>query len=180
MNQGGTTLQGKWSLIHATSLLMLVGHLSLLLPQARAQEHIVLGEFFLSGAAIHATLALTSADSLNPGVLNGQLNPADSDGNGTPDHVQNADAHLALHIRYRRNAPNLGARVNGEFVPFLRVTLTLSNTTSSDSLTFDLVPQVGLEQGWHYGSNIAFPGDPLSDAYDLTLRIAPPHRYLKT
>jgi uncharacterized protein involved in high-affinity Fe2+ transport len=155
-------------------MLMLWWNLSLFLPQVAAQDRIGLGEFFFSGAAIHATLALTPADTLNPGVLNGALHIADSDGDGTPDHAQNADAHLALQIRYRRHAPNLGARVDGEFVPFLQVTVTLSNTTTHETLTFNLVPQVGREQGWHYGSNVIFPGDPLSDTYDLTLRIAPP------
>jgi uncharacterized protein involved in high-affinity Fe2+ transport len=155
-------------------MLMLLWNLSPFLPQATAQGQMMLGEFFLSGAAIQATLELTSADILNPGVLNGVLNTADSDGDGTPDHVQQADAHLALHIRYRRGAPNLGARVNGEFVPFLQVTMTIRNTTSNDTLTFGLVPLVGLEQGWYYGSNITLPGNPLSDTYDLMLRITPP------
>ncbi|HEY7709639.1 MAG TPA: iron transporter [Candidatus Entotheonella sp.] len=169
-----TTRRQQLRLIYAAGMLMLGCSLSPFVLQATAQEDRVLGTFFLSGAAIHATLALTPADTLNPGVLNGQLKTADSDGNGTPDHVQNADAHLALHIRYRRNAPNLGARVSGEFVPFVRVTVTLSNSTTNETLTFNLVPHVGSETGWHYGSNVAFPGSPLNDTYDLTVRIAPP------
>jgi len=168
------TRRQRLRLIHTAGMLMLGWSLSPFVLQATAQDNIVLGAFFLSGAAIHATLALTPADTLNPGVLNGQLNPADSDGDGTPDHVQNADAHLALHIRYRHNAPNLGARVSEEFVPFVRVTVALSNMTTNETLTFNLVPHVGNETGWHYGSNVAFPGTPLSDTYDLTVRIAPP------
>lgn len=169
-----STTRQRLRLIDAAGMLMLGWSLSPFVPQATAQDDIVLGAFFLSGAAIHATLALTPADTLNPGVLNGQLNTADSDGDGTPDHVQNADAHLALHLRYRHNAPNLGARVSGEFVPFLRATVTFSNTTTNETLTFTLVPHAGSETGWHYGSNVTFPGSPLSDTYDLTVRIAPP------
>ena len=108
-----------------TLLPLWVWSLTLVGSPALAQEEIVLGEFFLSGAAINATLELAPADTLNPGVLNGVLNQADSDGDGTPDHIQNADAHLELQVRYRRNAPNLGGRVSGEFVPFLRVSVSI-------------------------------------------------------
>lgn len=157
-----------------TLLPLWVWCLTLVGSPALAQEKIVLGEFFLSGATINATLKLAPGDTLNPGVLNGVLNQADSDGDGTPDYIQNADAHLELQVRYRRNAPNLGSRVSGEFVPFLRVSVIVTNTTTNETLTFNLIPHVGLAEGWHYASNVDFPGTPQSDTYDITVRLTPP------
>ena len=157
-----------------TLLPLWVWSLTLVGSPALAQGEIVLGEFFLSGAAINATLELAPVDILNPGVLNGALNQADSNGDGTPDYIQNADAHLELQVRYRRNAPNLGGRVSGEFVPFLRVSVSMTNTTTGETLTFNLLPHVGLAEGWHYASNVDLPGTPQSDTYDMIVRLSPP------
>jgi uncharacterized protein involved in high-affinity Fe2+ transport len=141
--------------------------------QAMAQEKL-LHEGTISGGRVRTVIELAPADRLDPGVLNGVLNTADTDGNGIPDHVQNADLHLEAQIRYARGAPNLGARVAQEFVPFLRVTAFITNTATAVTIAVPLLPHLGVAEGWHYASNVQFHGDPLTDIYTITIRIDPP------
>jgi uncharacterized protein involved in high-affinity Fe2+ transport len=141
--------------------------------QATAQEKL-LHEGTISGGRVTVVVELAPVDRLNPGVLNGVLNTADSDGNGIPDHVQNADLHLEAQIRYARGTPNIGARAAQEFVPFLRVTAFITDTTTAVTIAVRLLPHVGVAEGWHYASNVQFQGDPLNDVYSIAIRIDPP------
>jgi uncharacterized protein involved in high-affinity Fe2+ transport len=143
------------------------------MPQAAAQEKL-LHEGTISGGRVAVVVELAPVDRLNPGVLNGVLNTADSDGNGIPDHVQNANLHLEAQIRYAHGTPNIGARVAQEFVPFLRVTAFITNTTTAVTIAVPLLPHLGVAEGWHYASNVQFQGEPLNDVYAITIRIDPP------
>lgn len=160
-------------LVEMACAFLLLGSIGLWLDPAEAQEKL-LHDGTVSGGRIRVEIEFAPVDRLNPGVLNGTLNTADTDGNGSPDHVQNADLHLEAQIRYTRGTPNLGARVAQEFVPFLRVTAFITNTTTAVTTAVRLLPHLGVAEGWHYASNVQFQGDPLNDVYNITIRLDPP------
>ena len=167
---------GAWwrnVLVGMASAAVVLGSSGVWPGQAVAQEKL-LHEGLLSGGRIQIVIELAPVDRLTPGVLNGVLNTGDSNGNGIPDHVENAHVHLEAQIRYARGEPNAGARMAQEFVPFPRVTAFITNTTTAITIAVPLLPHLGVAEGWHYASNVRFQGDPLLDTYTILLRIDPP------
>ena len=118
----------------------------------------------LSGGAVRAEIELLPPD-LFP-VLNGNPAPPQAAHDGS-------DVRLVAQVRFTGSGV-LGSRVGGEAVPYLRVRAVVTNERTGASLTAALRPTVGLEEGWHYASNLDLPGDPSTDTYRVVVRIAPP------
>ena len=124
----------------------------------------VLADPLLSGGAVRAEIEFLPTDVLP--VLNGM--PAN------PQTAHDAaDVRLVAQIRFTGGGI-LGSRTAGETVPYLRVRATITNETTGASLTAALRPSVGLEEGWHYSSNLDLPGNPATDRYRVLVRIEPP------
>jgi len=83
-----------------------------------------------------------------------------------------ADAQLHVEAQLRYTGQSLGGRVEGEFVPYLMVQLTIVNDVSGERLETRLRPHVGVAEGWHYAANIVLPGD--APTYSTTVTIEGP------
>ena len=97
-----------------------------------------------------------------------------------PDQIETAsqpsipkeDAQLHVEVQLRYTGQMLGGRVEGEFVPYLMVQLTIVNDTTGERLDTRLRPHVGVAEGWHYAANLILPGD--SPTYSTTVTIEGP------
>ncbi len=83
-----------------------------------------------------------------------------------------ADAQLHVEAQLRYTGQHLGGHVEGEFVPYLMVQLTVVNDTTGERLETRLRPHVGVAEGWHYAANLILPGD--SPTYSTTVTIEGP------
>jgi uncharacterized protein involved in high-affinity Fe2+ transport len=83
-----------------------------------------------------------------------------------------ADAQLHVEAQLRYTGQMLGGHVEGEFVPYLMVQLTIVNDTTGERLDTRLRPHVGVAEGWHYAANLMLPGD--SPTYSTTVTIEGP------
>lgn len=98
----------------------------------------------------------------------------------TPDQIEAVfspsipkdDAQLHVEAQLRYTGQKLGGRVEGEFVPYLMVTLTIVNDTTGERLDTRLWPHIGVAEGWHYAANIILPGD--SPTYSTTVTLEGP------
>lgn len=124
----------------------------------------VLADPLLSGGAIRAEVELLPPDEIP--VLNGQA--------AAPETAHaSADVRLVAQVRFTGGGI-LGGRTAGEAVPYLQVRAVVTNETTGASITATLRPTVGLEEGWHYSSNLDLPGSAATDRYRVLVRIAPP------
>jgi len=97
-----------------------------------------------------------------------------------PDQIETAslpsipkdDAQLHFETQLRYIDQRLGGRVEGEFVPYLIVNLTMVNDVTGERLDTRLQPHIGVAEGWHYAANIILPGD--SPTYSATVTIEGP------
>jgi uncharacterized protein involved in high-affinity Fe2+ transport len=97
-----------------------------------------------------------------------------------PDHIETAslpsipqdDAQLHFETQLRYTDQMLGGRVEGEYVPYLMVNLTILNDVTGERLDTRLRPHIGVAEGWHYAANIILPGD--SPTYSATVIIEGP------
>ncbi len=126
---------------------------------------IELSELKLFGNTIEAVVEVSEVDTLTPPFLNGQISTG------------LADMHFEVHL-FSEQDKVFGTRIAGEFIPHQRVNVRIENRSApgSDVLDFDLVPHVGLEEGWHYASNVALPplsatGNPFNDDYLVTVTL---------
>jgi uncharacterized protein involved in high-affinity Fe2+ transport len=83
-----------------------------------------------------------------------------------------ADAQLHVEAQLRYTGQMLGGHVEGEFVPYLMVQLTIVNDTTGERLDTRLRPHVGVAEGWHYAANLILPGD--SPTYSTTVTVEGP------
>ncbi|MBW3621915.1 MAG: iron transporter [Armatimonadetes bacterium] len=124
----------------------------------------VLADPLLSGGAVRAEVELLPPDELP--LLNGQVT--------SPQAAHDAaDAKLSVQVRFTGSGI-LGARTGGESVPYLRVRATVTHESTGATTPMLLRPTVGLEEGWHYASNLDLPGNPATDRYRIVVRIEPP------
>ena len=122
----------------------------------------------VSGGAMAVTLEIAPPDDIL------RATPATGKALVTKEE---ADIHFEAQIRY--TAGILGGRNEGDFVPYLNVSLTLTNRDSGKTLTTTLVPHVGIAEGYHYARNLALV-DSLgaSEAgYDADVTIDAPTEY---
>ncbi|MFQ5709102.1 MAG: iron transporter [bacterium] len=129
-------------------------------------REIELAEQILFGGSIEAEVELANVDRITPDIVNGQLSS------------DLADVHFELQLRYRAKG-QLGSKAAGEFVPYQNVRVTIRNTFTDETVAVDLVPHLGLEEGWHYASNVRLPARPDTDplgplnSYEITVAIIP-------
>jgi hypothetical protein len=80
------------------------------------------------------------------------------------------ELHFDADARY--TGFGLGGRFAGEFVPYLRMNLQLTNPTTQERTQIDLVPTISLTDGLHYSRNLRLPG--LTDSYEAALTVRGP------
>ncbi len=134
-------------------------------PRAPALPmEIELGKFKLFGNTIEAIVEVAEVDATTPPLLNGEVS------------FGLADMHFEVQL-FSEEDKVLGTRTSREFMPHQRVHVRIENRSSiadSSVLDVNLVPHVGLGEGWHYASNIALPpfgttGNPFTDDYLVTV-----------
>lgn len=64
----------------------------------------------------------------------------------------------------------------GGFVPYIKITATVTNRKTGLKTFIDLIPHINLVDNFHYARNIALPGK-IDDFYDLEFSINPPGQY---
>lgn len=101
-----------------------------------------------------------------------EVAPPDQIQTASPPSIPKDDAQLHVETQLRYTGPRFGGRVEGEFVPYLMVSLTLVNDTTGERLDTRLRPHVGVAEGWHYAANVVLPGD--SPTYSATVTIEGP------
>jgi uncharacterized protein involved in high-affinity Fe2+ transport len=101
-----------------------------------------------------------------------EVAPPDQIETASPPSIPKDDAHLHFETQLRYAGEMLGGRVEGEFVPYLMVNLTLVNDTTGERLDMQLRPHIGVAEGWHYAANLILPGD--SPSYSATVTIEGP------
>ena len=130
-------------------------------PRAPSVSAIELGEAELFGETIEAVVEIAEVTTLVPAIVNGQ--------------VSNNLADMYFQVRlFAERAQVFGARNAGDFIPYQRMRVQIINRSNPGAgiLAFDLVPTLGNDAGWSYGSNVALPssdplGNPFNDQYLL-------------
>lgn len=81
--------------------------------------------------------------------------------------------HLEAQIRY--TGAMLGGRNEGDFVPYLGVQLAITNRDNEKAYTVELLPVVGVAEGWHYATDAELETvlGPSEAGYDVMLTIQP-------
>ena len=90
-------------------------------------------------------------------------------------HVSKEDADIFFETQIRYTGALLGGHNAGDFVPYLDVSVELTNRDTGESMKSPLVPHVSIAEGYHYGMNLALV-DTLgaSEAgYDATVTVNP-------
>lgn len=98
------------------------------------------------------------------------LEPIDMEPRGIDMPASQADIHLEADIHATKGNKNgFGA---GEWIPYLTVTYTLTNTDTGEKITGNFMPMVAGD-GAHYGANIKMPG---VGNYELAYAIESPNK----
>lgn len=98
------------------------------------------------------------------------LKPIDMEPRGIDLPASQADIHLEADIHATKGNQNgFGA---GEWIPYLTITYTLTNTDTGKSKTGTLMPMVAVD-GAHYGSNVKVMG---VGNYKVDFNIEPPSK----
>ena len=84
------------------------------------------------------------------------------------------DPELRFDVDARYTGFGLGARSAGEFVPYLRMSVSVTNTATNEASEVELVPVIGLSKGLHYARNLRLPGP--SPTYTVRLRVLGPEQ----
>ncbi|MBW3621916.1 MAG: iron transporter, partial [Armatimonadetes bacterium] len=84
--------------------------------------------------------------------------------------TQAPELHFDADARY--TGFGLGGRFAGEFVPYLRMSVEITNESTMERTETELVPAIGLSDGLHYARNLRLPG--LADAYTVRLKVRGP------
>tara|TARA_A100001011_G_scaffold122101_1_gene128848 strand:+ start:247 stop:795 length:549 start_codon:yes stop_codon:yes gene_type:complete len=64
----------------------------------------------------------------------------------------------------------------GGFVPYMKITATVTNRKTGLKTFIDLIPHINLVDNFHYARNIALPGK-IDDFYDVEFNVNPPGQY---
>ena len=100
------------------------------------------------------------------------------------DHVLPTSLHLAedqthVHIEARVNWGEKGIPEGapaGGFVPYLRITATVTNQNTGLSTFIDLLPHINLIDNFHYARNLSLPGA-VDDLYTVKFTVVMPHQH---
>ena len=99
---------------------------------------------------------------------------------GIKDDVQGAkfllnetesDVHLEVIANWSDNAPP-GSPVGGH-VAYLDVSALVTNETTNETLTVNLVPHLNMSDNFHYAQNIKLPGT-VDQTYTVIFKVNPP------
>lgn len=88
-------------------------------------------------------------------------------------NVAPPELHFDVDARY--TGFGLGGRSAGEFVPYLRMSVRVTNSTTNEAAETELVPVISLSEGLHYARNLRLPG--LAPLYAVQLIVRGPEAF---
>jgi hypothetical protein len=148
----------RFALAAVVTLGLVAGSLLTAEP-AQAQERI-LGEETI-GPGIHLVFEAAPKDDVTPYTQNLA--------------EDKTDVHLEVLTTWSEDesvAVPEGAQ-RGGFVGYLHFFATITNETTGQAETIELIPHVTLGDAMHYARNVSLPGDP-DDSYTVAVTVEPP------
>lgn len=92
-------------------------------------------------------------------------------------HLPENQTHVHIEARANWDEKKIPkAAVPGGFIPYLHITVQITNQKTGLSTFVDAVPHVNLIDNFHYARNISLPGA-VTDLYTVVFTVLPPSPY---